>query len=768
MLEIGLRDCLVPKPLVNNRIWATHLRPPLRLGEMGTTILPLPLFPSHGSLSSLSPSQHSSLTQHISTALQHTLALPPVKRDTPAARAFLDSYVREGARETLEAAIWGGTNSNSRSKQKADVVIRNRVILLAEKLVLSSPGLEIETLIDLCVVYSTSHPNRLRAVIGSALKTSPTLVAPSLPDAFASLLQPSSPSLYALRKTSFCLLALLRAAPNELSLLFSTDQHFMLSLAKAYDGGLTSIARSYGGLRSHDHTNTGPGEVDDWERVWIETKVALMDSFHVLLSAMLADLVAHGEDATGLGSAVERIFGVIFALLDLPTSSAIPSDTGTPFLDRPLLADYQHAYNLTHTLAQTLSQQAERDARIELLEASLSSASSPKGPGALKILLRSSGAPHGIDLRGPNHHKIQPESKDKGKGKAIAALKAEDPELETNTAQILSILPDTDPRTVRALLRRNGANVESVMGRLLEGSELPEDLILSDDEPEETVVGPLIDNDFVYTKGRRNVFDDEVIDVSTVQMGKKAQDEQTVLKDRTFIEQMKADILRRAELMSDSEDEEAEEGAGAGMKEKGKTAAYEEELDETPGRVHGDGEDSAGDEESSDEEDRVVEEKQSPETILELAYIRDPSVFERDSATRRSKARQALHEATGWSNEQIEGWHIMLEKDPRKDKILQKHEFSGNQNQIPPAPGPSNAPRGGNRGRGAPRGRGGGGSGRGGRGRGGGPGEGGGADGGNTRERAWKDKNKASRGNHNRKRGHDKKMARAGAGVPPT
>jgi len=61
---------------------------------------------------------------------------------------------------------------------------------------------------------------------------------------------------------------------------------------------------------------------------------------------------------------------------------------------------------------------------------------------------------------------------------------------------------------------------------------------------------------------------------------------------------------------------------------------------------------------------------------------------------------------------------------------------------------------------GASRGRGGRGRGRGGRGRGGR----GGGNGGDTtaRDRAWKDKNKTHRGNHDRKRGHDKKMARAG------
>jgi activating signal cointegrator complex subunit 2 len=107
-------------------------------------------------------------------------------------------------------------------------------------------------------------------------------------------------------------------------------------------------------------------------------------------------------------------------------------------------------------------------------------------------------------------------------------------------------------------------------------------------------------------------------------------------------------------------------------------------------------------------------------------------------------------------------WFFADSPQPRKEKILQKHEFSGNKpltqgekggdkgegeaENIDTAPGPSRG-RGG-RGRGSGRGRG---------------GRGGGDGGDNTaRDRAWKDKNKARHGNHDRKRGHDKKMARAG------
>ena len=81
--------------------------------------------------------------------------------------------------------------------------------------------------------------------------------------------------------------------------------------------------------------------------------------------------------------------------------------------------------------------------------------------------------------------------------------------------------------------------------------------------------------------------------------------------------------------------------------------------------------------------------------------------------------------------------------------MLQKHAFSGNEKGLKVHPSRENR----GRGRGRPRG---------GRGRGAGEGEG------EDAARAWKDKNKATQGNHNRKRGHDKKMARVMGGPGPS
>lgn len=100
---------------------------------------------------------------------------------------------------------------------------------------------------------------------------------------------------------------------------------------------------------------------------------------------------------------------------------------------------------------------------------------------------------------------------------------------------------------------------------------------------------------------------------------------------------MKAEILRRAEAMSDDSDEE----------ESGRPRALDvidldDDLDEAGAntikiQTLGDGE------ESGDEEVDPIK----PETILELAYIRDPKLFDRDAQTRRSKTRADLKQQTG-------------------------------------------------------------------------------------------------------------------------
>ncbi|KAB2576225.1 putative cue domain protein [Lasiodiplodia theobromae] len=167
------------------------------------------------------------------------------------------------------------------------------------------------------------------------------------------------------------------------------------------------------------------------------------------------------------------------------------------------------------------------------------------------------------------------------------------------------------------------------------------------------------------------------------------------------------------------------------------------------------------------------------EEALFRAYSMSKDAFGRDLATRRSSARQALRSETGMTDEAIEGWAIMLARDPRKLRRLEAKfaTFDGRQTELTstrwtdsPAESGTDTDGGGRGGRGG--GRGGAGRGRGGRGRGRGRGGGNAGAGGTAAgpaddkatqvARQRKEANKSSRANHNRREGRARKMARAG------
>jgi activating signal cointegrator complex subunit 2 len=111
---------------------------------------------------------------------------------------------------------------------------------------------------------------------------------------------------------------------------------------------------------------------------------------------------------------------------------------------------------------------------------------------------------------------------------------------------------------------------------------------------------------------------------------------------------MKADIMRRVEEMD--EEERGSEVSDSELGIKGQDYAFEEELDEEERGVVviGDGDAESGTDEDADtDHEHLVQGKVDPETILELAYIRDPKLFDRDAKTRRDKARADLKEQTG-------------------------------------------------------------------------------------------------------------------------
>lgn len=157
------------------------------------------------------------------------------------------------------------------------------------------------------------------------------------------------------------------------------------------------------------------------------------------------------------------------------------------------------------------------------------------------------------------------------------------------------------------------------------------------------------------------------------------------------------------------------------------------------------------------------------EEALFKAFKMTPNIFDRDAATRRSKARMALKEETDITDEAIEGWALMLSRDPRKMRRLEAKfsSFSGAQTELAPTAwrgdaggsGTEDSDYDGRGGRGGNRGRGG--RGRGWRGRGGNVA---GPTGQKETEiaRQRKEANKGSRANHNRRDQRARKMASGG------
>lgn len=513
---------------------------------MTVTLLPLPPFPSTRARATLSPSQSAGLLQTISGALSQVLCFTDAQINTPATLTFISSYAKDGAQQALQSLIWGTDDSPPRLSQ-TERKIRHAVFVLAERLA-PLGALDLQTLVDLSVAYARVSPTRIRGMFASAFvqsRKAPQLIEQArksaLP-AFTTLLSAPSQGLYGLRKTAHILLCFLRPAPAEATRIFARNTAFMRALASAYDAGLATLAQTYGGIRVLSTLTAGGAptrELDEWERLFLETKTALLDTFHVLVRVLLDDVAEVTQAGPALAARAEPAFEVVFGLLDVPASSGGPTAGGVPptaFLNRPLLADYQHAYNFSHTLADVLRR--TEDARADLLESSLRAmaddAASGSGAGALTLIIRSSGVPPGIDNlgRGPTGRASAGDTK--GKGKAASGQRVgssadvPDEQLDIALAQVLDLFPDQDSGYVRYLLSHGNypyrGDAERLIGALLEGTAPTQADVKAamgrkgagvqlDEKPIEHV-------EYSLTSERRNVFDDEAMDLSKVKIGK--------------------------------------------------------------------------------------------------------------------------------------------------------------------------------------------------------------------------------------------------------
>ncbi len=522
---------------------------------MVTTVFRLPPYPSTQSRKTLSSSQRSSLYKTISSALQVAVSLPPEKQDTLSLRKYIATYVKDVAFHTLQNLIWKDVSKKIDSPSSDEKLIQSHSLRLAEKLALSSPGLDIQTLLDLSIIYSRIYPSQLHTVFQASLTSDselPKAIANDLIPCFTLLLTQQSPhsqGLYAQRKAAECVYTFLRACKGSPELIrpFVHDKEFILALASLYDVGMIATCASYGGIPAlMSGIAARDREADDWERIWVETKVALIDSFHIILSTLLDDL-ALIPTGTTLAAEAERFFDIVFTLLDVSTSSSSSTDTAPiPFLNQSLLADYQQAYTLSKSLASSLRHAEEKDVRLDLLESMLESLDTSSGgrdsrqrdAGALKILLRSSGSQPGIDNLNhqsrPNNTDMATNSsfmstnKNKGKARAVPLPPTLlDTDLDMKATQVLDILPDISINHVKLLLIHGeyGGNPEKVIEALLEGTAMSEEDLEQHLGASQmmTVAGlSAIEREKEYdVSQRKNVFDGEALDVSKLRFGKK-------------------------------------------------------------------------------------------------------------------------------------------------------------------------------------------------------------------------------------------------------
>lgn len=515
--------------------------------------LPLAPYPSTQARKSLPPSQAASLYETISKALQLTLGLPSAKLEIAASSTFVASYARDAAQQALDSLIWETETKLSAT----DKSIRKLSLQLAENLASSARlaadghGIDLHVLLSLSVAFAKTHTKKIRSIVRAAIQANTKIIRDvenDLVPSFTTLLSADQTSptygLYAIRKTAHTLLSFVRVSTPDAIRPFAYNKEFMLALATMYDYGLAAIATGYGGmsvLRTAIPTDSDATvrEPDDWERIWVSTKVAFIDGFHTILSCIMDDLASSTRSQLGITS--ERAFDVVFALLEIRPSSSSQQIPPTQFLNQPLITDYQRTYSLSNTLAASLRHAAEKDPRLDLLESTLQALDGPsRSPGALKLLLRSSGLAQNVrysSQKNSDRNDKVPSNRVAGKAKAVVPENEPDPDLDIKATQVLDIFPSHSLSYIRLLLAYSpyAGSAEKVIEALLEGTAPEESELVPTSDYGAKAGGSAppdasAEDDIArMVRERRNIFDDEILDLSGLRIGKKTYALQVIL-----------------------------------------------------------------------------------------------------------------------------------------------------------------------------------------------------------------------------------------------
>ncbi|OKL58109.1 hypothetical protein UA08_06476 [Talaromyces atroroseus] len=295
------------------------------------------------------------------------------------------------------------------------------------------------------------------------------------------------------------------------------------------------------------------------------------------------------------------------------------------------------------------------------------------------------------EMKSYHNRHYQRHKKRKGKGKAAAG---DDESVHAHklslVTQIRDLFPDLGDGYVVRLLDYYNDNVETIVAHLLENSLAPELQTLDTTQPLPT---HNIQHDALephhtpaqlsspLPEYRRNIDleDDEIIQAAQASLTRdEGNKKKKLLFGRANIDSTADSILadrsqhaaNKAAILSalanfDSDDDERDDtydiaDVGGTVDAIHTTGATEVEGEEKGRR--------AGDE----------KDKNTTTTISDLdmtlyrIWKSNPTQFARDSATRRSQPRDALKRETGMTDEAIEGWAVMLQRDAKRQSRLER------------------------------------------------------------------------------------------------
>jgi activating signal cointegrator complex subunit 2 len=238
-------------------------------------------------------------------------------------------------------------------------------------------------------------------------------------------------------------------------------------------------------------------------------------------------------------------------------------------------------------------------------------------------------------------------------------------------SQIHDLFPDLPTPYVLRLLDQYSENVELVIGALLEPDSLPSSLREPTKEdrtaPEEGFgvadLAPRSTPPLLPQK--KSVFDNDDFDnlrISPAKLHRGRKDKFSHVRTGDEHSRSKAAILA-ALAAFDSDDDERDDTYD--VADVGGTVDDTLDTDDRKRRLQG----------------------EPHEEMLFSAWKDSKELFARDSKTRIAQHRRELKANTGWTDEQIEGWGLMLSRDPARetklrDKYLSVASFGGNQKAI--------------------------------------------------------------------------------------